>query len=216
MKRILATFAAICALSLSAAPTRSMVAGRHIYGSASALPYDAEVEYVAVGAGQICYLGVEPTVNTVLKIDALFENTNGNLHFGFHTGATEYSNFRVFYYASTLYFDLGSYPSQGGRCEVSGLSLRTRYDMEFGNNYVIVDGAEVARKNTSSTVLTQSGFQFGPGASKIYSAQISTGGTLQRDLIPVRVGVVGYFYDKVSGAMFGAATGSLTPGPDKN
>ena len=178
------------------------------------LPYDAEVEYVAIGANQICNLGIQPTVETLFKVRAAFVNTNGNLHFGIKKG--EYASFRIFYYASNLFFDLGNYNGQGGRCQVSSLSLNTVYDMEFGNNYVKVGGVEVASKTTSTTTLDTGEFQFGPGASKVYSAQLSTGGVMQRDIIPVRLDTAGYFYDRVSGEMFGASTGSLTPGPDKS
>ena len=41
-------------------------------------------------------------------------------------------------------------------------------------------------------------------------------GDLIRDLIPVRVGTVGYMYDRVSGELFGnAGTGAFIVGPDK-
>lgn len=38
-----------------------------------------------------------------------------------------------------------------------------------------------------------------------------------RDFIPVRVGQVGYLYDRVSGQLFGKyGTGDFIVGPDKN
>lgn len=178
------------------------------------LPYDAEVEYVAIGALQICNLGIQPTVETLFKVRASFQTTSGVLHFGIKV--SEYVNFRILYNGS-LYFDLGNYRNQGGRCSISNFPYRTVKDMEFGNNYIKVDGVEVISKTTSTTTLAQSDFLLGGGgASNVYSAKLSTGGVLQRDLVPVRLGTVGYFYDRVSKALFGAATGSLTPGPDKS
>jgi hypothetical protein len=51
---------------------------------------------------------------------------------------------------------------------------------------------------------------------KIYYAKIFESGILVRDFIPVRVGNVGYMYDKVSGKLFGnAGTGNFILGPDK-
>ena len=50
---------------------------------------------------------------------------------------------------------------------------------------------------------------------KIYSYQVrrsSATGVLLQDFIPVRVGTAGYFYDRVSGKLFG--TGNLAVGPD--
>lgn len=50
---------------------------------------------------------------------------------------------------------------------------------------------------------------------RIYAVQITQGTEIIMDLIPVRVGNVGYMYDKVSGNLFGnSGTGSFTLGPD--
>lgn len=54
-------------------------------------------------------------------------------------------------------------------------------------------------------------------AGKIYSVQISQGNQIVMDLIPVRVGNVGYMFDKISGNLYGNnGTGSFTLGPDVN
>lgn len=53
--------------------------------------------------------------------------------------------------------------------------------------------------------------------AKIYYCKIWNGGALVRDFIPVRVGQVGYMYDKVSGELFGnSGSGSFTLGNDKS
>ena len=42
-------------------------------------------------------------------------------------------------------------------------------------------------------------------------------GVVLADMIPVRVGSVGYMYDRVSGQLFGNdGTGDFIVGPDKN
>lgn len=56
---------------------------------------------------------------------------------------------------------------------------------------------------------------------KIFGAQIGLNSVLVRDFIPVRVGsgafAVGYFYDRVSGELFGnAGTGAFVIGSDIN
>lgn len=54
------------------------------------------------------------------------------------------------------------------------------------------------------------------GSLRIYSAKMWDGNTLVRNFIPVRVGDVGYLYDRVSGLLFGnAGTGDFIIGPDK-
>ena len=51
---------------------------------------------------------------------------------------------------------------------------------------------------------------------RIFSCKIYDDGTLVRDLIPVRVGDVGYMFDRISGQLFGnAGTGAFIIGPDK-
>lgn len=50
---------------------------------------------------------------------------------------------------------------------------------------------------------------------KMYSAKIYDGDTLKGDFVPVRIGQVGYMYDKVSGQLFGnAGTGNFILGND--
>lgn len=54
-----------------------------------------------------------------------------------------------------------------------------------------------------------------PGIIRSFKHRKATGEIL--DLIPVRVGNVGYMYDKVSGQLFGnAGTGDFILGPDVN
>jgi hypothetical protein len=51
---------------------------------------------------------------------------------------------------------------------------------------------------------------------RCYYFKLWDGNTLLLDCIPVRVGNVGYMYDKVSGKLFGnAGTGKFILGPDK-
>ena len=51
--------------------------------------------------------------------------------------------------------------------------------------------------------------------ARVASLDISVSGTLVRDFIPVRVGNVGYMYDRVSGQLFGnAGTGAFLYGND--
>lgn len=54
-----------------------------------------------------------------------------------------------------------------------------------------------------------------PG-DRIYAAKLYDSNTLVRDFIPVRVGSVGYLYDRVTQQLFGnAGTGAFVLGPDK-
>ena len=54
------------------------------------------------------------------------------------------------------------------------------------------------------------------GSLRIYSAKMRNGNTLVRNFIPVRVGDVGYMYDRVSWQLFGnSGTGAFVIGQDK-
>lgn len=56
-----------------------------------------------------------------------------------------------------------------------------------------------------------------PNEVRCYKFSILNNGVYILDLIPVRVGQVGYMYDKVSGTLFGnAGTGDFILGPDKS
>jgi len=51
---------------------------------------------------------------------------------------------------------------------------------------------------------------------KLYGSKVYINSVLVRDLIPVRVGQVGYMYDKVTGRLFGnSGTGSFILGKDR-
>ena len=94
-------------------------------------------------------------------------------------------------------------------------------------NGVTVNG-NFSGYNATQTVTEQSGYTITVFAGrnsvssvtanlvgKIYVVQIWDDGVLVRDFIPVRVGNVGYMYDRVSGRLFGnAGTGAFGYGND--
>ena len=56
---------------------------------------------------------------------------------------------------------------------------------------------------------------FAKGSMKCYYLKLWDNGVLVRDMVPVRVGQVGYMYDRVSNTLFGnAGTGDFVLGPD--
>lgn len=88
---------------------------------------------------------------------------------------------------------------------VNGIAVRYE-NFHTYNGYIIT----LFALGTSSSAV---GFY---SSAAVYSAQLIINNTLVRDFIPVRVGNVGYMYDKVSGKLFGnAGTGEFILGPDK-
>jgi hypothetical protein len=111
----------------------------------------------------------------------------------------------------------------GGNWKASSVSSdRNRHTVKLQSQKLYRDGAEVLTFSnqtfhTSSNTVYIFGIPGIPGiTARVYWAKITYNGTLVRDLIPVRVGNVGYMYDKVSGKLFGnAGTGNFILGPDK-
>lgn len=189
------------------------------------LPYDAEVEYLEA-TNQTEYIeipfGFAKTDEVHLVCACLqgndtdyflvaprtWNNSNNRfamagsprgVGFGYgtaSTGTTQFSparsmidtNFHEWIYASYVF----SVPDWGLSYDVSGISFgnpTTELRLFFGYN--------------------------SPSKGKIRSFYIIRGGVKVVDLIPVRVGSVGYMYDKVGGQLYGnLGSGSFTLGPD--
>jgi hypothetical protein len=104
------------------------------------------------------------------------------------------------------------------------LSINTRYDIvsDPSTGWIINGTTYNSAANNTSTrslyncylySLNQSGINIENTAMKIYYFKIYEGSVLMMDLIPVRVGQVGYMYDRVSGQLFGnSGTGNFTLG----
>lgn len=197
-----------------------------IWGGSSptpVLPYDAEIEYLESDGSAYINTGIKGAGNLQIKARLVnfftttyygkwpfgarngsnnkmfgfyINGNNGNAVFAYNSGATEYG----------VYSD---YPSS---C-----------DVEIGNGVIKIGNSSynyTAASFTSDYNLILFGLQNGattlPFVSKIGPVYISNG-TKTLDLIPVRVGQIGYMYDKVSGELFGnSGTGSFVLGNDKN
>lgn len=93
--------------------------------------------------------------------------------------------------------------------------------VQNGTSYISIDGDTYSQTNSLGTrtkypiqLFSHRGYYNSEG--RIYYCKLYDEGTLVLDLIPVRIGQVGYMYDKVSGQLYGnAGTGSFTLGPDK-
>ena len=91
------------------------------------------------------------------------------------------------------------------------------------NNGVVTVGNESKNYTVTSFATTHNLILFGvdyngtiiPSQAKIGATYYSDG-TDELDLIPVRVGQVGYMYDRISGELLGTSVGSFVIGPDKN
>ena len=197
-------------------------------------PYGAEIEYLENYTGKEAIdTGIYGTNTTQVSFEVMFFNTSVPDYTGgdaFESGVIEWGKTQnvlgITYNRdnSRLFSFLGN-----NYKETVGLNLPTgeKHKITYSSKGVWVNG--VKKQNgwydnsfqtpytiTAMTVRTVNGSWGGSRKARLYNFSISDNGTLVRDLIPVRVGNVGYMYDKVSGKLFGnAGTGSFILGPDK-
>lgn len=198
-------------------------------GGGGTLPYDAEVLYIQgdgsayidtgiVDKGQykiVAHVGYTvPTVNNEYVFIYGYSNSWSTkarairIQKGTKVLYVWYNNSESNLSLSGTNVTIGDSPTS---VKADGTTLSTRSSANINNTYSIF---LFARNATGSP-------NFGNNTTSIaslrfYSFRIYNGNMLLLDLIPVRVGTVGYMYDKVSGELFGNAnsTGAFTLGPD--
>jgi hypothetical protein len=95
------------------------------------------------------------------------------------------------------------------------------YDFEMSYNRLIINGNVVTSSNTPGTsnerelVLWTNNSHYSFASGRYYSFQVTKNGSVVLDLIPVRVGQVGYMYDRIGRRLLGnAGSGTLVVGHD--
>jgi len=190
------------------------------------LPYDAEVEYLESTGSQ--WIGTEINPNGYTSIEVKFKynvKTNQMRVFGARTNNTSDLVMQSYINGSgqfaTSFAVNGDWMSTGVTADTYVHILK----INSSNLGVYLDGT-LKNTRTSRPSVTANDklrlFSCGTWADngsnlngRIYYAKIWSNDTLVRDFIPVRVGQVGYMYDKVSKQLFGnAGSGSFTLGSD--
>lgn len=192
---------------------RGMMAGK-------ALPYDAEVEYLESTGTQLLDTGISGGTSSAYIIDFQIVSyiTYSQLI------ASSRPSVAPKIYESTIY-GLGCEWNGGGSDNTVSLvgfsGIYNRHKAEYNNGQVLFDNVVKATPGDygfGSSNLCVFGYYPEPNlkiSAKLYSLKVWLDGSLVRDFIPVRVGTVGYMYDRVSGQLFGnAGTGDFVLGPD--
>ena len=192
-------------------------------------PYDAEIEYLESSGTQYINTGVLGSLITRFKIKAICyeagDAQNTQLLGGTESGASTFFGARKnstltpanWYCRDANKVSLGdphspsiidatinSSSSQTGTLEID-TTITNFYSFSdswgFPNEKLLIFGGHYSRKSP---------------LARCYYLQFFTNNILIMDMIPVRIGNVGYMYDKVSGKLFGnAGTGNFILGPDK-
>ena len=187
-------------------------------------PYDAEIEYLESNGTQYIDTGFNLT-NDIEELHIHFQGiTNPKFWFGANsTGGTE---IMIGYSTSNIYVD-------GISVNVSSsIQSDNIWDVEMsivsnnqllvvnGDNYNVQSSRNPNGKKIYLFAILGSSMSTSPNlypSIRLFSFSITKNSLKTLDLIPVRVGQVGYMYDKVSGQLFGnQGTGDFVLGPDKN
>lgn len=201
------------------------------------LPYDAEIEYLQSSGAQYIDTGISPSTNFECEIKAEYINNQ----LGYDTLLGSFTNANAYGVALAI---RANGNSGGGRnsgyiqfgkdgrgslaiSEISTLGLHTyKTSVKNGSISISVDGTTTSSAFGGGNPSSLSMYMFarhrqdtGVGnysKAKVYYCKIWNGGNLVFDAIPVRVGQIGYMYDRVSGQLFeNLGSGSFTLGNDK-
>ena len=189
--------------------------GMVLWQKASPLPYDAEIEYLEATGTQWIDTGFYPTATSTTIIDGDFYSTNRDRSFFSASSRWQFGKIFLFLVPNTIYWGLSQ--------QSSALYTQVRHSYKIVGADLYIDDVLFCglSYSFSSNLVDTSLIIFNHGSfdrssnGKLYGVHI-TDGAFEMDLIPVRVGQVGYMYDKVSGQLFGnAGTGAFGLGPDK-
>lgn len=207
---------------------------RGMGASGSPLPYDAEIEYLESDGNQYIDTGILFTDDldffiTYSRSDA----TTAGALFGYRSTASATANGDMrFCFAYTD----GRFAIRYGGTPLNGTLAIARDEIvlaQKAGNDVRVFAPNVGDQLIINTINVyqpynpKSIYLFWANTEGFYSADIAkfvgkvytfklTSNSVVLDFIPVRVGQVGYMYDKVSGQLFGnIGTGAFILGPDK-
>jgi hypothetical protein len=194
------------------------------------IPYDAQVEYLQSSGTQYIELPYKPNQDTSMEISASVAVGNGAVVSQFFetrnaAWSREYALINFGDSNNLLQARFGN--KSGGTRIGNHLAEGTVYKIEYRKNDVYVDDVFVVTLTNytfqSDHYLALFGYNNGgaitaaAGSPQIHYMKIYDGDTLAMDLIPVRIGQVGYMYDKVSRQLLtNAGTGDFVLGSDKN
>ena len=198
------------------------------FNVAEPLPYDAEVEYLESSGTQWIDTGIVRNLSTKIRYittimpmtassttngpRALYVGTQGYFYFGYINGMLQAGqsgagstgipiSFNQFYNIDVTFDPI----LKQMNIECNGI---TKQYSNFTYSNVPTNATVWLFRINNDTVCV--------GASRFKATKIYKNDILVMDFIPVRVGTIGYMYDKVSGQLFGnAGTGDFILGPDK-
>ena len=191
-----------------------IIGARTAAWSGKRLPYDAEVEWIDFNGGAGVDTGIVPTLTTITNINCCY-NDNGD------TVSTMFAADDLGYVLRRSKENVLSY--SGGAWWVEAnvdfsvfANYSIRQDGLYKDGLIIIKKALSKDQTQSLTIGIRRSQTSQVGGLRVKAFSMSDNNETLRDYTPVRVGSVGYFYDKVSKQLFGNSfSGDLVIGPDK-
>ena len=194
--------------------------------SVAPLPYDAEIEYLQSSGTQWIDLNRKANSTDIfdLKFSPIAQVSATNGVFGARNDASKYNLSVIIASNNNIIIDLNNsnYATYRVNSNSIGYNKMCEVHISIDSKWIKLDNTLVA-----SSTLHSDSFQTDTNISlfrvgnmsmpsiKLYSFKWESNDAIIMDLIPVRVGQVGYMYDKVSGQLFGnSGSGSFTLGND--
>jgi hypothetical protein len=181
------------------------------------LPYDAEVEYLESTGTQWIDTGIALTMAWTEITSSWYLISNNRFAYMARANGTSY-----FWGVYAARADYGN--SAAGQIAIT-ISVNVWHNLVDTSTGFYLDGSklvtrtEIAQRTSGNMLLFASNLNgtVTSGSFRCGGYKVTTGGVDIIDLIPVRVGQVGYMYDRVSGELFGnSGTGNFILGNDKN
>jgi hypothetical protein len=185
--------------------------------------YDAEIEYLESTGTQCINTGISGGSNAEYSITVAL--LNGNTYYEHICGSVRNAQG-----APKIYVDVDPamnsvaaewFTTAAQRVKLFNKTDTSIHTVEYKGGKIYLDGVQKASIGTygfgslNFCIFNYLAEELPGTKMRLYSASVSLGGNLVRDFIPVRVGNVGYMYDKVSGQLFGnSGTGDFVLGQD--
>ena len=190
--------------------------------------YDAQVEYLQSTDRQCIDTGLIPNQNTSIEIQYMDLRSSISNYFlyGARPGNANDREFSCMPYNNgRTDFRFGNKSAGTAytytlNTKYKIISVKNKFTLYNSSNSVIHTNTVTNNTFSSSCNLflfgnNYNGTQAPVGKLRIYMFKFTDNSTLVRDMIPVRVGQVGYMYDRVSGKLFAnAGSGQFVLGPD--
>lgn len=191
-------------------------------GNKFVFPYDAEIEYLESSGTQYIDTKIKPDSNTGIKAH-VYNLSSSDLYILGQRNNSGNTRWIVGHNTVSFYMGYGDWAILSPQIpsDVAVVTLNYNNDKKFtvtsGSNY-----GEIALSSSLSFTPAYNiklfgyyGYKASNWTGRMYYVKVTQGSTLTLDLIPVRIGQIGYMYDKVSGQLFGnAGTGDFILGPD--